>query len=106
MLLPGTSKFGDIFRNTHGPESYFTTRYLPLLYQSQAAELCTQTDLGSDGHNDGIEQPMEVSKGVPSQYGLHSPLVNELNHVGATPVKEAMMHGIEETLAVALELWF
>lgn len=34
---------------------------------------------------------MEVPDGVPSHLELHFLLVNELNHVGVTPMKEAMM---------------
>lgn len=47
---------------------------------------------------------MEVQKRVPCRSDLHSLLVNQLSHIGDTRMKEAMIQGIEETLAEPFEL--
>lgn len=48
---------------------------------------------------------MELYESIRSLFKLHSLLVNKLNHTEVTPLKEAMMKGIEETLLKA-ELGF
>lgn len=63
------------------------------------AELCTQSDLGSDQHKDGFKQPTDVAEGVAYRSELYSLLVSKLNHIVATPMKEDMKQGIEQTLA-------
>lgn len=106
MILSRTSSPEDIVRNTQGPESFITACDPPAHHQTQPAELSTQLDFGSNQHNVGIEQAMEVPEGVPSRFELRSLLLNELNFTGVTAMKGAMMQSIEETLANVLELGF
>lgn len=87
-------------------ESYITAHDSPVHPQSQVAGLFTQPGHGSFLHKDGIEQRMEVQEEVFSRSAPHFPLVNELNHIGATPISKAMMQGIDETLAKAFEIGF
>lgn len=95
MLVPSTKNPEDIICNTQELEEYITARDPPVHYQSQAAKLPTQLNLTSDRHKDGIEQPMEVSEGVLSLSKLQSLLLNELNQIEATQIKEVMMQSIE-----------
>lgn len=68
--------------------------------------MSSQTDPGLYQHKDGVERPMEVTEGIPFRSDLNSLLVNEVNHIAVTQMKEAMILGIEEALAEALELGF
>lgn len=58
-----------------------------------------QADLGPHQHKNNIEQPMKVPGGFPSLLELHSLLVNEINHIEITPMRESKTKGIIKTLA-------
>lgn len=49
---------------------------------------------------------MEVPEGIPCRSKLHHLLVNELNHIGVTTKREAMVQGFKDSLAEAFELGF
>lgn len=49
---------------------------------------------------------MEVPEEAPSRFELYFLLVNDLNHIGVTSMKEAMAYGIKEKLVDAFELGF
>lgn len=96
MLLPCNSDLENFVCDTQGPESYVTARNLPS-QQPQYAEMFPQSGLGLDQTKDGIGQSMEVSEDVTSRFELRSLPVNELNHIGVTPMKASIMQGLEET---------
>lgn len=104
VLVPGTCSPEHIVRNTQIPESYITAHSPPAHHQLWAAELLTQSDLGSDQYKDGIEQRMKVTGKVPFRSKLHFLLANKLHHIIVTPTKETMMWGIEAILAEVFEL--
>lgn len=106
MFVPSTSNPDNIVRYTQEPEWYINARNPPAHHESQISELSTQPDLRSMRHKDEIEQPMEVPKVLFYRSEQHSLLVNELNHIVATLVKETMIQGIEESFAAAFELGF
>lgn len=49
---------------------------------------------------------MKVSQGASHRSELYSLLMNKLNKIGTNPLKKAVMHGIEGTLAEIFELGF
>lgn len=55
MLAPSKSSTEDIVRNGQRPELCITAHGLPAYPQPQGAELCIQSDRGSDRHKDEIE---------------------------------------------------
>lgn len=63
-----------------------------------------QSELGSSQHKDENGLPLKVPDEVPSCFELRSLLVEKRNNIGAASIKEAMMHGIEEILAISFEL--
>lgn len=84
MLVPSTSNSEDIITNILEPKSYIIACNQPVYHQSQAAELSTESDHGSNQRKSRAEQPMEVSEGVPSRSGLraqsHWSYSNERSH--------------------------
>lgn len=66
--------------------------------------MSTQPGHGPIQHKDRVEQSTKVPDKVPFRSKLHSLLVDERNHIGITQMKESMKRGIDNVLAVVIEL--
>lgn len=89
-----------------GLKSFGAAR-VPATYQEpQAIAMTTHAELGPDQQKNVIEQSMKVTGNIPFSSKLHYLLVNKLNHMLITPMKEAMMQGVEEAVAKIFEPGF
>lgn len=87
-------------------KSYIFARVSPALFEPQAAEMSTQSDLRCNQHKNKTEKLMEVTEKAASRSEKHFLFMNGLSYIGVTQKKEVIMQGVEETLSKGFEVGF